>query len=179
MNLYLGQRARPLRVCWINHDHRIVDSTLEQLECEMDKVYQFDMVQLASIDADNFDPCDLLVIIAHRIVSEQLLPWIKSLATRLSCRIWTPALIVGDLNNRATADLVEFAIQSNWYFDVVDRHHLSSLAIRMANLIRIHDHLHELYRYESSLAKIEQKVYEQKQRVDTLIKQRHDKFDGS
>ena len=110
------------------------------------------------------------MLIAHRTTSDHLLDWVKTLAARLSHHIWTPALIIGDLRPLATKELVTFASESNWYFDVVDAEHLSSMALRMANLIRINDHLHELFRYESSLTAIEKKADDQKKRVDDLIK---------
>lgn len=172
MQPYLAHRERPLRVCSVHYDARMVDATLEQIECEMDKVHPFEMIRLASIADEKFHPCDLLVLIGHQTPEEHLLTWVKNLAVRLADHIWVPTLIIGDLQARATGQLVEFAIESNWYFDVLDRHHLSSLAIRMANLIRIHDHLQELHRYASQLEQLERKTQAQQQRVEMLMQQR-------
>ncbi|MCY4380311.1 MAG: hypothetical protein OXC40_01910 [Proteobacteria bacterium] len=177
MSYYLAPRERSLRVCYVNYDNRIIDATLEQVERELDKIYEFEIVELDHLDAPEFDPCDLLVLIAHQTTSDHLLDWVKSLAVRLAKRIWTPTLIIGDLRPVATRDLVGFASSSNWYFDVVDSEHLSSMALRMANLIRIKDHLHELFRYESSLSVIERKADDQKKRVDELIKKLQQQID--
>ena len=59
-----------------------------------------------------------------------------------------------------------FAIDENWYFDVIDPDHLDSLPMRVANLLRIHDHLHELSRYEKSLADLQADVRQMQQKLE-------------
>ena len=47
---------------------------------------------------------------------------------------------------------------SNWYFDIIHPDHLTSLPVRIANLLRIHDHLAELHRYEAELGRMQQNI---------------------
>ena len=46
----------------------------------------------------------------------------------------------------------------NWYFDILSMEHIDSMPIRVANLLRIHDHLHELERYQNTLATLNHRV---------------------
>ena len=103
---------------------------------------------------------DKSAVIAHTLESDDLITWVKALAGRMekSGKILTPALIVGDDIDLAARGLMKFAATENWYFDLVDVEHVSSIAIRAANLIRIHDHIHELGRYENSITKLENQV---------------------
>ena len=161
MGYLLKPRPRPLRVCYINYESRLIDETLHEIESELEKIHEFEIVPLDNLDSPEFQPCDLLLLIAHQSTSDHLLVWVKQLAQRLKSRIWTPTVIMGQLGHMAVRDLVGFAVESNWYFDVLNTEHVTSLSLRMANLIRIHDHLHEMFRYENTLTQLEQ-------RIDTL-----------
>lgn len=154
----LTERQRPLRVCYYHYDHRFIDDTLECIEGQLAKIHAFEMVELTSLDSAHFDPCDLLVLIAHQLPPEALTQWVQGLPRRLNHKIWTPALIIAAPGLQVASELTSFALQSNWYFDIVDAEHITSLSLRMSNLIRIHDHLHEMYRYEKTLGKLEEKI---------------------
>jgi hypothetical protein len=52
-------------------------------------------------------------------------------------------------------EVLEQTLNSNWYFDLLHPDHLSSLPVRVANLLRMHDHLHELLRYEKELKRMQ------------------------
>lgn len=158
MNYLLAQRQKPLRVCWINYDNRTIDDSLEIIEGELDRIQTFEMVEISSIDAENFHPCDLLILIAYHMESAILTRWIQKIAERMKSHIWTPAIIIGELSRLDSQCLVKFSTTSNWYFDVIDTEHLSSLALRAANLIRIHDHLHEIHNYKTMLDHLEQNI---------------------
>ena len=158
MSTLLSARQRPLRVCSYHYDPRFIDDTLEQVEHELSKVHDFEIISLSSLDAPEFDPCDLLILMAQQLQDSELTQWTKGLAHRLRHKIWTPALIVASPGFQVLSELTTFALGSNWYFDVVDAEHIPSLPLRITNLIRIHDHLHEMYRYEKTLSTLEQKL---------------------
>lgn len=173
MSLYLSPRSRPLRICAVPDDHRIINQTLEQIETQIHRVHPFEMYQprsLRSLDPQDFDLCDLLLLMAHRLEGQDLLDWIKSFMVLMSegDRIWIPALIVGQMEFEYTQHLIEIAARSNWYFDFVCIEHMSSLSLRIANLIRICDHLRELYRYEGVLSDLEKKTHDQKRQIHAL-----------
>ena len=58
----------------------------------------------------------------------------------------------------------------NWYFDIVASDQLDSLPIRVANLLRIHDHLHELHRYSAALSSLTAQTEALKQELLQLKK---------
>jgi hypothetical protein len=156
----LQKRDRPIKICVLNQEPRIADRSLARIETELAKICEFDLFKISSIDDEEFLPCDLLIIIAHTLENEELTTWVKGLAKRMekSGKILTPALIIGEGIDLASKGLMSFAAAENWYFDMVDVEHISSIAIRAANLIRIHDHIHELGRYETSITKLENQV---------------------
>ena len=78
------------------------------------------------------------------------------------------ALIINKAHNLDLAIDIFEHIQSNWYYDFINPSHLGSLSIRIANLIKIHDHLHELSRYEKELTSL-QKQTDQLQQVLTEL----------
>ncbi|MCY4444068.1 MAG: hypothetical protein OXC44_04630 [Proteobacteria bacterium] len=173
MAYLLNSKPRPLRVCYINYDSRLVDESLESIENELEKVHAFEMVEIESVESKDFQPCDMLILLAHSATRDQLVPWVKGLAKRLETHIWTPALIIGDLGMLGAKNLVSFAVESNWYFDVINTSDLSSLSLRVANLIRIHDHLHELFRYEETILDLEKKLTALESKVKFYIQRKN------
>jgi hypothetical protein len=77
-------------------------------------------------------------------------------------------LIVAELPVNEARLLMEHAIKSNWYFDVVRPEHLDSLPVRVANLLRIHDHFHELRRNSETLDRLQDRVNMLEHEVNAL-----------
>ena len=140
---------------------------LAAIESELSKICDFDLVKIPSIDDEEFKPCDLLIIIAHTLDSESLITWVKGLAKRMEKNnsISTPALIIGEEVELATKGIMSFAAAENWYFDLIEVDQLTSIPIRAANLIRIHDHIHELGRYENAIQNLEKQVKELESKI--------------
>lgn len=151
-------KLRALRVCVINQEPRILDKQLAIIENELSKLYVLNLVQISSIEDSKFKPCDLLIIIAHQLNDSAFQTWIKSFAKRMEKNnsIAVPCLIIGHKLDAVSRELLQYAVSENWYFDIVDVNHIGSLAIRSANLLRIHDHIHELSRYEKIVTKLEE-----------------------
>jgi hypothetical protein len=119
-------------------------------------------------------PCDLLVVGAQKVSDEAFLAWFSTLRTRLVdlASIWTPALILTDVSFETQSGLLMEAVQDNWYFDIVSPRQISSLPIRVANLLRIHDHLHELHRYAQALDDIQGQVRDLERQIVSLSQDR-------
>ena len=49
-------------------------------------------------------------------------------------------------------------VKSNWYYDILSPDENHSIPTRAANLIRIHDHLKELYKYDTMLHDLKNQV---------------------
>jgi hypothetical protein len=105
-------------------------------------------------------PCDLLLISTTLADDEQFTTWLKALSQKIKKQgmIWIPALIVSKADFKLVQAVFEQATEDNWYFDIVHPDQMSSLPIRVANLLRIHDHLHEMLRYQGALDDLAQRV---------------------
>lgn len=151
---------RHLRVNYWNSEPRILAPSKAALEQSLKQLGTVDLSEIKTLDEAEAKPCDLLIIPADHIPQEHFVDWLKGLRLRIKQQrqIWTPALIMADVEFSDLNDLLEDAIQANWYFDVMHRDHLDSLPIRVANLLRMHDHLHELKRYRQELDALDRKV---------------------
>lgn len=151
---------RELRVCYFNASPNIVDANQLNLEQKLMALGDLQIDTLESINDPSFAPCDLLIIAAQKIPEEEFTNWLTGLSQKLQKQgnIWVPVLIVANPSYLILQQVLEQAIKMNWYFDIINEHHFGSLPIRVANLLRIHDHLHELKRYESTLDELSKKV---------------------
>ena len=152
----MGFTERRFRICYLNSAPHVVDIHRASLERNLQLLFQFDVVAINGLNDPSFSPCDLLVVAAERIQGDKFTDWLKSFANRIQRQgsIWVPALIVAEVANAVMRDLIENAVGMNWYFDIVSPDQLDSLPIRIANLLRIHDHLHELRRYSKTIQEL-------------------------
>lgn len=157
---------RHLRVNYWNSEPRLVAPSKARLEILLKSLGTVDLTEIKSLD--DKQPADLLVIPADHIPEDKFVDWLKGLRQRIKQQgqIWTPALIMADVSFGELDDLLDDAVQANWYFDVVHRDHMDSLPIRVANLLRIHDHLHELKRYRQELDTLDRKVQDLEAKVN-------------
>ncbi len=150
---------RHLRVNYWNSEPRLIAPSKARLEQLLKQLGTVELREVKSL-TDDSQPADLLVIPADHIPDDKFIDWLKGLRQRIrqQGQIWTPALITADISFGDLNDLIDDAVKANWYFDVIHRDHMESLPIRVANLLRIHDHLHELKRYRQELDKLDLKV---------------------
>ncbi len=151
---------KSLRLCYWNAEPRVVDPHRMHLEEVLKILGAIELKTIKSLDDPNLMPSDLIIIAAQAIPEEDFPNWLSGVSQRMSLqgRIWLPALILADSSLNALNEILEQASKMNWYFDIINPDHMSSLPIRVANLLRIHDHLHELGRYEETLDKLQTKV---------------------
>lgn len=142
------------RLCIWDLEPKRTDALKQNVERSLRFLPQLDIVRLKSLDDPNLLPCDLLVVMALHLGEAELITWLRGFEQRLTGQqqgIWIPALILNTSELLRVAEVLEVTLQSNWYFDVLHPDHISSLPVRAANLLRMHDHLHELLRYEKEL----------------------------
>jgi len=165
---------RPLRVCYWDSEKRITGATKALLESYLQKLGGVDMVAINSLTDDDYTPCDLIILTGEHVPGEAFANWLSSIQSRLrrEHQIWTPALILANTDFNDLDDIFPWAVKANWYFDVIHTDHLESLPIRVANLLRIHDHLHELNRYHERLAELETKLEQTNSSLAELKKQK-------
>lgn len=153
-------RTRKRRACVLNLDPKFLNFAKLKLELELKGIVDLDLVEVDGFEDPHFQPADVLVVEAQGILAQDFEAWLRSFETQTvkQAGIWVPALIVADLDSDRLRALMDQAVRSNWYFDVVDPAHLGSLPVRLANLLRIHDHLHELHRYSTTLDRLQDRV---------------------
>lgn len=152
--------TRPLRACYLNLEARVVDSSRMLVEQRLSALGDIALVTIQSLDDAKFNPCDLLIVMANHIPEDEFTRWLESFKGRIQTQshVWIPALIIADIDFNILREILLSVVKTNWYFDVLSSSHLDSLPIRVANLLRIHDHLHELRRYGETLKELQEKV---------------------
>jgi hypothetical protein len=146
------------RLCIWDLEPRRADALKLNVERSLRFLPQLDLVRLKALDDPNLLPCDLLVVFATHLGEEELITWLSGFEKRMAQQqqgIWIPALIVNACEMTRVVEVLEQTLNSNWYFDLLHPDHLSSLPVRVANLLRMHDHLHELLRYEKELKRMQ------------------------
>lgn len=104
--------------------------------------------------------CDLVIVKASHLPESHFWNWLNRLESQLGRTrvVGVPALILSDLDFSAQHFLWRQITEKNWYFDVISEDNLDSIPLRMANLVRIHDHLHETLRYQKTLTELDAEV---------------------
>lgn len=160
------------RICSWDLDPRRADTLKLSLEQQLRFLPHTSWHRLKALDDSSLLPCDLLVVYAWHLAESELLIWLKGFEQRLRQQdaIWIPSLIVTPLILTRIEDILEKTLSSNWYFDLVHPDHLTSLPVRVANLLRIHDHLHEMQRYEKQLDTLQAAVLEVETELENFKK---------
>jgi hypothetical protein len=139
---------------------KVIDHKKMLLEERLKTLGTITVQGIKSLDDPKFKPCDLVIIDANLIPQEDFPQWLSGLGSRIVMQgaIWVPALIISDISFKSLREIMLVATGMNWYFDILSMDHVDSLPIRVANLLRIHDHLHELERYQKTLTELTERV---------------------
>ena len=151
---------RVLHVAYWDHERRVADRYKAAFEAQLKKIADVKLTSLRSLDDLDDASCDLLVVGASGIPEEKFLDWLTGLKARLARpdAIWVPVLFFASIGFPVLVEMFRSAVAANWYFDIVAPDHIDSLPLRMANLLRIRDHLQELMRYATVLDDLELRV---------------------
>jgi len=142
------------------------------------KKYQFEtyMKQISSFSVSEENGAlallgknyDLAVISAFHVPEEHFLSWLQQLIVKMDkqSNVWIPALVLADLPFEIYTRAASEVLQTNWYFDIMHPDHMSSLPIRISNLIRMMNHLKELRNYAEKINSLSQDVLDIKRQVN-------------
>ncbi len=152
------------------------ESLKNLIEKKIKSLPSLNMTKIKGLDELSPEGFDAIVLYSWNLDEEQFLQWLQGFETRWSkdYSIWIPALIISTLDLFSIPEILERTTSSNWYFDVVHPDHISSLPIRVANLLRIHDHLRELMRYERELKLLQNQVHSIEQQLGLRKKEDSD-----
>ena len=161
-----------MRVCSWNATPGFISAASAALDQQLRQLVQVEMVPLKSLDDQAASPCDLLIISAEGMDEEKFPIWVKSISARIprAHGIPAPALIFGVVGATVQRELLRWAVEGNWYFDIVDPDHVMSLPVRAANFLRVHDHLHEVRRMSETTQALDQKVRDMQSQMENILK---------
>jgi hypothetical protein len=149
----------PLSVGFLIHDPRLADRYLARVEATLKSIAEVKPINITSTSDPKLAHCSIVVVFANNLDEEQMITWVKGIPKRLSSTsINIPWLIICENSEGIQREMLRYALAENWYFDLVLPDHLDSLMTRIANLIRISDHISELRRYETETKLLEEKV---------------------
>lgn len=152
--------SRSLKLCYWNAETRVVDAERMTLEQHLRRLGEVRVLPVSSLDSLEMNGADLLIVAAQMVPADKFAGWLRGFRQRIQAQgyVWTPALILADVPFDVLSEIWPEVTRENWYFDILAPDHLASLPIRVANLLRIHDHLHEMKRYSVALDDINAKV---------------------
>ena len=152
--------GRKLRICYWQVQPRVADAERADLEAHLARLGDVQMTAIKALDQPEASGADLLIVAAQKLGPVEFPVWLTAFRKRIQAQgmVWTPALILADVPFDVLSDIWPDVTKENWYFDILSPAHVASLPIRVANLLRIHDHLHELKRYAKALEDINGKV---------------------
>lgn len=160
---------RRLHVCYWDSESRFSSAEKMQLEQGLRRLADLDFAEIKTLNDPKFSKADLLIIAAQHVQDEQFSKWLEKLVQNMHhpSSIWVPALIVSPIGFDEASDALRKYLHKNWYFDTVRPDHFDSIPIRIANLVRIHDHLKELRRYDEQLKNLAMQMDQLEQRLKT------------
>lgn len=164
--------GRQFRICYVDSERRIVDMRKSALERALGRLGSIRLTEIKGVDDPAFFPCDLLIVAAEHVPDENFPDFVSGLSKRILAqqKIWCPAIIFSDVGFDVLRGIFVEIVRDNWYFDIVHSDQLSSLPVRVANLLRIHDHLHEMRRYQNDLDELHKKTETLEKLVSRLAK---------
>jgi len=168
---FLFQNRR-MRVCTWAATPGFASAASAALDQQLRQLIQVELVKLKSLDDPAVTPADLLIISAEGLDDEHFAEWVKGVSSRIpkTHSIPVPAIIFNAVSAPVQRELLRWAVDANWYFDIVNPDHLSSLPVRVANFLRLHDHLHEVRRMSEVSSSLAQRVQDMEQELQLLLK---------
>ncbi len=163
---------RRMRVCHWNATPGFVSSASAVIEQKLKLLLKLEMVEVRSLDDPAIKPVDVLFISAEGLEDEHYPSWLKSISPRIprAHGIPAPTIIFGDISSVVQSELLRWAVEGNWYFDIVEPGQVSSLTVRVANFLRIHDHLHEIRRMGEAMKLLNSKVADMEILMEQFLK---------
>jgi len=160
VSLWSKEQQRTYRICYWDSDPKSLSATKLNIESSLKQLGELRLDELKGLEDSKLHPCDLIIVSAQQIPEDSFKKWLHKSEQRIKTKagIWVPVIILAKISFPYLNEILINAAKNNWYFDVLDPSHLDSLPIRVANLLRIHDHLNELYRYDQMLNNMQSQI---------------------
>ncbi len=160
-----------IRISVWNSVPAMVNSGVLQFENEINKLFKTKLTNVKNLEDPNLLPCDLLLCQASFIEEEAFEVWIKGVEKRIPFQgaIKVPCMIMADIPVHIQRELIQWGVSTNWYFDILSTDHISSLPVRLSNLLRFHDHLHEINRMQQATGQLLNQVNTLEQQLEKTL----------
>ena len=148
---------KQLKVGYFNPDNKIIDRFKLEVETYLKYMFEVQITEFHEMLGSDLSIYDLILADARFVETNFFLSWLKQFSKKMKTNknIWTPALIMSQLTFEEETKIFKEVYFENWYFDIVQEQHISSIPIRMANLMRSSEHLKELIRYQDILESLQ------------------------
>lgn len=154
-----SDRFTKKRICYLNDNRKAVDLALDIFEKTFKNFPFIEFIETHDLDSiKNHSPVDLVLIHLPILNSSVLKNWLSKKILNKDSKIPIPILFYSDLSKKELEQLWEESYKSNRYFDIINPGELDSFPIRIANLLKIYDHLHEIHRYEDDIQILNAKI---------------------
>ncbi len=163
--------VRKRRICYINSDTKTLETSAAFFEKRLHMLSNIELTEYTSMDLlKEGTHFDLLIINASNLNEPAFLQWFSKVALNIPKQfsITTPTLFYSRVDFAILDELWESIYKNNWYFDIIHPDHLESLPIRVANLLRIYDHLHEIHRYEKELQNLKMRMIVLEKQIEKM-----------
>lgn len=156
----LTNQSVSYHACFLSLNPNVLSSISAAIDAQLERTLTVKVSRISSLSELSSRHWDLVIVDAQILNETEIPSWIEGLYGKLigTSTIWIPALIFSTCSPATTIKICEQMVALNWYFDIVHPDHVSSIPLRIANLIRIHNHLRELLEYKSILDDLQQRV---------------------
>lgn len=169
------QLSRPIRIAYVALDPKILDPIVVAVREQFALLGPVEWIAVSDLFDIQQSGLDLCVVDGTQRPSDSLLTWLTKLPRRLegTPHVWTPVIVLADVPSAQWAPLWRRWVEHNFYVDLISPKHLESFPVRAATLVRIHDHLKELWRYEEELRSLRDRMAEVMAQVKSLAAGEH------
>lgn len=162
--------SRIFRVAYLDTQQKYFTGAKKHCQNILRSLDGTDFNEISALNQLDTQNTDIVFLSASHIESVDFQQWLDGLAKKFKRNefIWIPALILAEVSLNISRDILQVTINNNWYYDIISPNELDSLPLRMANLIKIHDHMKELNRYEAELQNFSEKIEGLERVIHTL-----------
>ena len=144
------------RILYVNPTPQVISALNQLSEKYLSWLADVDIENLSSLSQAKNKPFDLIIYNAFGVPDDKLSTWLHNISKQILThnQVLVPTIILSKLGFNDLNKMLSSIYKDNWYIDILHPDHINSLPIRIANLLKIHDHLHETQRLQKELEDI-------------------------
>jgi len=161
---------RELKIAVLNLAPKVLSKHSAKAEQTLRSIFDVTWKEYRTLDEIDGSDAEILLVLAHELDDADFKQWLDGFEKRRTDprKIWIPVAFVMQMSAKLQSQLLRRVFETNWYFDLIAIDHIDSLAIRVANLLRMKDHLLELRKYSDEVVQLSDQVSEMEKVLKTL-----------